>query len=360
MRASLRSRWLALLVVLGLARASPRACGGTTTTATDGPAAPARATTSTSTQGSDLTIAMVTHGDGGSFWAVAKKGAEEAAKDLGVNAEVHRVQQRPAEAGAADRGRGHREGRRPRGLGARTPTPSRARCEGPRRRHPDHHAQLGRRRYQELGAITHVGQTESDRRRGAPARAQGGRRQEAAVRHPRAGQHRPQRALRRRQEGLRRRRREPPGQGHRRHRRRRSTEIQSKLQADKSIDASWRSTRTSRSPRATPIKGASSDAKLATFDLSGDVMKGIKAGEIAVRGRPAAVPAGLPAGRVPDALQARTPTPSAAACRCSPGPGFVDQGQRRHGRAARGGRHALTLTAAAARRPAAALLEEVT
>jgi simple sugar transport system substrate-binding protein len=36
------------------------------------------------TQGGDLTIAMVTHGDGGSFWSVAKKGAEAAAKDLGI------------------------------------------------------------------------------------------------------------------------------------------------------------------------------------------------------------------------------------------------------------------------------------
>src|SRR3954468_9474625 len=36
------------------------------------------------TQKKDVTIAMVTHGDGGSFWSVAKKGAEQAAKDMGV------------------------------------------------------------------------------------------------------------------------------------------------------------------------------------------------------------------------------------------------------------------------------------
>src|SRR3954467_12072524 len=36
------------------------------------------------TQKRDITIAMVTHGDGGSFWSVAKKGAEQAAKDMGV------------------------------------------------------------------------------------------------------------------------------------------------------------------------------------------------------------------------------------------------------------------------------------
>src|SRR3954469_21252527 len=36
------------------------------------------------TQKKDVTIAMITHGDGGSFWSVAKKGAEDAAKDMGV------------------------------------------------------------------------------------------------------------------------------------------------------------------------------------------------------------------------------------------------------------------------------------
>jgi len=34
---------------------------------------------------SDIKICMYTHGDGGGFWSVAKKGAEQAAKDLGVS-----------------------------------------------------------------------------------------------------------------------------------------------------------------------------------------------------------------------------------------------------------------------------------
>jgi simple sugar transport system substrate-binding protein len=37
------------------------------------------------TQGSDMTIAVVTHGDGGSFWAVAKKGAAVRGNELGLN-----------------------------------------------------------------------------------------------------------------------------------------------------------------------------------------------------------------------------------------------------------------------------------
>ena len=71
--------------------------------------------------------------------------------------------------------------------------------------------------YQQLGALTHVGQTEGMAGEAAGRALKENGRQEAAVRHPRAGQHRPQRPLRRRQEGLRRRRREHAGQGHQRH-----------------------------------------------------------------------------------------------------------------------------------------------
>ena len=71
------------------------------------------------TQGGDLTIAVITHGDGGSFWAVAKKGAEDAAKDLGVTLKYSESNNDAAAAGADDRGRGHRQGRRARGLRSR-------------------------------------------------------------------------------------------------------------------------------------------------------------------------------------------------------------------------------------------------
>lgn len=39
----------------------------------------------TAKAGSKLTIAVLTHGDGGVFWSVFQKGAEKAGKDLGVN-----------------------------------------------------------------------------------------------------------------------------------------------------------------------------------------------------------------------------------------------------------------------------------
>ncbi len=139
------------------------------------------------TQGQDVTIAMVTHGDGGSFWAVAKKGAEDGAKQMGVDAQVLRVQQRPAEAGAADRRRGDREGRRPRRLGAEPGRAQGLAAEGGRRRHPDHHAELGRGRLRRTSARSRTSARPRDRRRGRGREVQGGGRQEAALRHPRAG-----------------------------------------------------------------------------------------------------------------------------------------------------------------------------
>jgi simple sugar transport system substrate-binding protein len=36
------------------------------------------------TEGQDVTIAVITHGDDGVFWSVAQKGAEQAGKDLGI------------------------------------------------------------------------------------------------------------------------------------------------------------------------------------------------------------------------------------------------------------------------------------
>ena len=57
----------------------------------------------------------------------------------------------------------------------------------------------------ELGAITHVGQTEEIAGEGAGEQLKEAGAHEAAVRDPRAVEHRPQPALRGRQEGLRRR-----------------------------------------------------------------------------------------------------------------------------------------------------------
>jgi simple sugar transport system substrate-binding protein len=58
------------------------------------------------------------------------------------------------------------------------------------------------------------------------------------------------------------------------------TEIKSKLQADKSFDAVITLNPDIAEAAKTAIKGASSEAKLATFDQSGPVIKDIEAGNI--------------------------------------------------------------------------------
>src|SRR5687767_4157299 len=77
----LRVAVLAALMVLGLS-VFAIACGGDDNGDEGG--SPAAKDDVNLTQGTDLTIAMVTHGDGGSFWSVAKKGAEDGAKAMGV------------------------------------------------------------------------------------------------------------------------------------------------------------------------------------------------------------------------------------------------------------------------------------
>ena len=83
-----RFRLLGLLLALLLVAA---ACGGddegdgTTTTAGDAGTTTTAADNVDLDQGSDLTFHMVTHSDDGTFWSVVKKGMEAACKDVGVN-----------------------------------------------------------------------------------------------------------------------------------------------------------------------------------------------------------------------------------------------------------------------------------
>ena len=58
------------------------------------------------------------------------------------------------------------------------------------------------------------------------------------------------------------------------------TEIKSKLQADKSYDGVITLNPDIAAAAKTAIKGASSDAKLATFDLSPAVLKDIQSGDV--------------------------------------------------------------------------------
>jgi len=111
-------------------------------------------------QGSDLTFHMVTHSDDGPFWSVVKRGMEAAAEDLGVTAvwlgsnndpaiQVQLIEQAIAE--GSD------------GIAASLPSPDQlvgplqgAVAEGI----PVITLNSGSNDYQEIGALTHVGQTE--------------------------------------------------------------------------------------------------------------------------------------------------------------------------------------------------------
>ena len=58
-----------------------------TTGGSTGSTGPVTSDTVDVTEGQDITIAVITHGDGGVFWSVAQKGAEQAGKDLGIKVE---------------------------------------------------------------------------------------------------------------------------------------------------------------------------------------------------------------------------------------------------------------------------------
>ena len=231
------------------------------------------------TQGGDLTIAVITHGDGGSFWAVAKRGAEDAAKDLGVTlkySESNNDAQQQAqmiEAAVTDKVDG---------LAVSAPDPdaiSSAVRQAVDAGIPVVTLNSGLDAYRDLGALTHVGQTE-----GLAGEAAGRALQEEGatkllcVIHEQGNI-----GLNDRCDGAKK------GFGGDVENlqvkgtadiQTSLTEIQSKLQADNSIDAVLALNPDIAIAARDAVKGANSEATLATFDLSGDVMKGVAAGDI--------------------------------------------------------------------------------
>jgi simple sugar transport system substrate-binding protein len=231
------------------------------------------------TQGNDMTIAVVTHGDGGSFWAVAKKGAEDAAKDLGVTVKYSesnndaQQQAQMIEAAVTEKVDG---------LAVSAPDPDA--IKGALQKAADANIPIitlnsGADQFTQLGAITHVGQDESIAgEAGGKKLAEGGGKKLLCIIHEQGNV-----GLNQRCDGAKK------GFGGDVENlqvkgtadvQTTLTEIQSKLQADKSIDTVLALNPDIAIAARDAIKGASSSAKLATFDLSGDVVKAIKAGEI--------------------------------------------------------------------------------
>ena len=232
------------------------------------------------TQGSGLTIAMVTHSDEGSFWSVVKKGAEAGGQGRGRQADLEPVQQRPAEGGAADRRRRLPEGRRPRGERPERRRDQGLAGQGHRGRHPDHHAQ--RRAWtttrRSARSPTSARPRRSPAPRPAPSFKDAGVKKILCVIHEQANS-----SLEDRCAGVK------EGFGGEVVNQQvkgtddiatTQTEIKSKLQADKSFDAVMTLNPDIAAAAMTAIKDAGSSAKLATFDLSPAILKAIAAGTV--------------------------------------------------------------------------------
>ena len=232
------------------------------------------------TQGGDLTIAVVTHGDAGSFWAVAKKGAEDAGKDLGVTVKYSesnndaQQQAQMIEAAITEKVDG---------LAVSAPDPdaiSSAVKKAVDAGIPVITLNSGLDSYQDMGAMTHVGQTEGLAGEAAGQRlADEGASKLLCIIHEQGNV-----GLNERCDGA------AKGFGGDVENMQVKgtadvsttlTEIQSKLQADKSFDAVLALNPDIAVAARDAIKGAGSKATLATFDLSGDVIKAISAGEMA-------------------------------------------------------------------------------
>jgi len=231
------------------------------------------------TQGRDLTIAVITHGEGDSFWSVAKKGAEQAGKDMGVEVKYSESANDPQkQAQLIDSAVTEKVD----GIATSLPNPDA--LSDPLKKAveagiPVITLNSGAGDYAALGAITHVGQDEAIAGEAAGKRlaAEGGKKMICVV-HEQGNT-----GLEERCAGA----KEGFG-GEVENLQVKGvadvattlTEIQSKLQADDAIDSILTLNPDIAMAARDAVQGASSDAKLATFDLSGDVVKAIKADEI--------------------------------------------------------------------------------
>jgi simple sugar transport system substrate-binding protein len=227
----------------------------------------------------DITIAVVTHGDGGSFWSVAKTGAEDAGRDLGVTVEYSESNNDPEEQAqlieaAVTEGVD--------GLAVSAPNPDAiadAVQQAVDAGIPVITLNSGADQFAELGAITHVGQTETVAGEGAGEQlAEAGATKLLCVIHEQANI-----GLEQRCEGA-----ATTFGGEVENFQVTGTgdiqtslnEIQSKLQGDSSIDAVLALNPDIAIAARDAIAGSGSGAQLATFDLSGDVVSAIQDGEI--------------------------------------------------------------------------------
>jgi len=271
---------LGLLVAFALAIFAV-GCGGSDNNNTSSSASPASTTGDNVnlTQGSGMTFAMVTHSDEGSFWSVVKKGAQQAAKDEGVKLIWSPSNNDPQkEAQLIDAAVSQKVD----GLAVSVPNADAIRSSLAKAKAagiPIITLNSGVDDYKKLGAITHVGQTEeiAGKAAGVKLKAAGATKVLCVI-HEQNNI-----GLTQRCQGV----KEGFGGNVTNIQVKGTadiattqTEIKSKLQADKSFDAVIALNPDIAAATVTAVKGANSKAKIATFDLSPDVIKDIKNGTV--------------------------------------------------------------------------------
>jgi simple sugar transport system substrate-binding protein len=231
------------------------------------------------TQGSNLTFAMVTHSDEGSFWSVVKKGAQQAAKDEGVKLIWSPSNNDPQkEAQLIDAAVSQKVD----GIAVSVPNADAikgALAKATSAGIPIITLNSGVDDFKALGAITHVGQSE-----GIAGEAAGKKLKAAGATKVLCVIHEQNNiGLQQRCDGV----KKGFGSGVSTVQVKGTadiatsqTELKSKLQADKSIDAVITLNPDIAVAAVTAVKGASSKAKIATFDITPAVLKDIKAGTV--------------------------------------------------------------------------------
>jgi len=277
---------LGLFVVLALS-AFAAGCGGggsdTSTSASTSSSSGSSTSKSPAnvdlTQGSNLKFAMVTHSDEGSFWSVVKKGAQAAAKAEGVQliwSPSNNDPQKQAQLISAAISQ--------KVSGLAVSVPNYDAIKGPLQKAKNAGIPIitlnsGVDQFKQIGAITHVGQTEE-----IAGKAAGAKLKAAGVKKVLCVVHEQNNiGLQQRCQGVK------EGFGGSVENvsvkgtaaiSTTQTEIKSKLQADKSIDGVIALNPDIAAATVTAVKGASSDAKVATFDISPAVIKDIKSGSV--------------------------------------------------------------------------------
>src|SRR4051794_41886768 len=277
---------LGLFVVLALS-AFAAGCGGcgSDTSSSESTSSSSGSSTSKSpanvdlTQGSNLKFAMVTHSDEGSFWSVVKKGAQAAAKAEGVQliwSPSNNDPQKQAQLIAAA------ISQKVDGLAVSVPNYDAIKGELQKAKAagiPIVTLNSGVDQFQQIGAITHVGQTET-----IAGQAAGAKLKAAGVKKVLCVIHEQNNiGLQQRCQGVKQGFGGPVTNINVKGTAdiaTTQTEIKSKLQADKSIDGVITLNPDIASAAKTAVKGAGSSAKLATFDLSPSVLKDISAGNV--------------------------------------------------------------------------------